>query len=45
MKKLTLALPPSPEDLIFTEGIDYFNTGENSIWGQAMTQLSGSCVL
>ena len=33
MKKITHRHKPDEEEYIHTEGIDYFKTGENSIWG------------
>jgi ubiquinone/menaquinone biosynthesis C-methylase UbiE len=34
MKKITTPHSPDESESIFTEGIDYFKTGEESIWGK-----------
>ena len=33
MKKITQPHPASPEEMVFAESIDYFQVGEDSLWG------------
>ena len=33
MEKISRPTLPQEEKFVFTEGIDYFSTGEESIWG------------